>query len=121
MGLDREPTAWCRYKSGLGDPHELRDELALVCARADVLDDGIAVNDIEGLVFEREGTAVGTDELHACITGRKSAEIVDSDSGHLIRKGIPTKEIVLSWKVVELRDANVEDAFPSARRKGLFV
>lgn len=119
--LDRKPSVRSRNETAPPDTRQLRDEPPLIRARTDVFDHSVGVEHVERAIIEGQIATVGADERDAGIEGAERFDIVNTDGGHLIRIRIAVKEVVLVREVMHRRDADVEDAFTSARRETLHV
>ena len=80
MRLDREPSVRGRDNSALGDANELVYEPCLLGGRPDMLDDGVGMDDVEGVVCKRHSSAIGSHKGHLRVASGKVGQIGDPDA-----------------------------------------
>jgi hypothetical protein len=68
MRLDRKPAVGCGYEPRLRHADEFGHESSLIGGGADVLDDGVRMDDVERSILERQITTVSLDKRYVGVT-----------------------------------------------------
>ena len=105
--LERETAVRCRDEGLPADPERLRDELPLLLAVADVLDDGIREDDVERAVEERERERVTLNVADSRIALAKPKSVVQAECRDPLRPRVELLEEVQRRAVVALVEAEL--------------